>query len=148
MQPAAGASIQDVHHAAAYIAYVHAALPDILIVHIVQPSGKNLFGPFHSRGAAGPGGYVVTDFVGEGLVLQKGDLKQQDVGIRPFGTLAQAAQFVLGQHHGHIVQRALPEGIAHDAVQPGGAVVDLLYRADRNPRGCGYTGKCIHMSLL
>ena len=105
-------------------------------------------GPLHGGGTARPRGNVVPDLVGEGLVLQKGDLKQQDVGIRPFGALAQAAQFVLGQHHGHIVQRALPEGIAHDAVQPGGAVVDLLYRADRNPRGCGYTGKCIHMSLL
>ena len=144
VQAAARAAVQNIHHAAADVLHVDAALTDILVVDVAQPPGKNLPGALHRGGAAGPGGYVIADLVGKGLVLQQRDLEQQNVGVRAFGALAQAAQLVLGQHHGHVIQRALAERVAHDAVQPGGAMVDLLHRADHDALGSRHTGKRIH----
>ena len=34
MQAAARASVQNIHHAAAGIAHIHAALPDVIIIHV------------------------------------------------------------------------------------------------------------------
>ena len=144
VQAAARASVQNIHHALADIADIHAALPDVFIVHIAQALGKNLLGALHGGGAARPGGNVIADLIGEGVILQQGDLKQQDIGVGTLGALAQAAQFVLGKHHGHVVQGALPKRVAHNAVQPGGAVVDPLHRTQNQPGGCRYTGKRIH----
>ena len=41
MKPCAGPPVQNIHHTAAGIPHVHTALPDVIIVHIVQPGGKN-----------------------------------------------------------------------------------------------------------
>ena len=76
VQTAAGPTIQNIHHAAADVADVHTAFPDVFIVHIAQASGKNLFGALHGGRTARPGGYVITNLVGEGFVLQQGDLEQ------------------------------------------------------------------------
>ncbi|MBM6901419.1 hypothetical protein H6B10_17510, partial [Gemmiger formicilis] len=38
----------------------------------------------------------------------------------------------------------MAERVAYNTVQTGRTVVDLLYRADRDPCGCRYTGKRIH----
>ena len=76
MQATAGPAIQNIHHPAADVADVHAALPDVFIIHIVEAPGEDLLGPFHRGGASGTGSYVVTDLIGEGFVLQQGDLEQ------------------------------------------------------------------------
>ena len=90
------------------------------------------------------GGDIVTDLVREGLVLQQGDLEQQNIRVRPLGALAQTAQLVLGQHDGDVVEGTLPERVADDTVQAGGAVVDLLNRADHNAGGRRYAGIGVH----
>ena len=132
VQAAARAAVQNIHHAAADIADIHAALPDILIVHVPQAAGKDLLGPLDSGSTARTGGYVIADLIGEGLILQQGDLEQQNVRIGAFGALAQAAQLIFRQHHRYVIQCALPKRVADDAVQSGGAVVDLFHRADHN----------------
>ena len=132
MQLLPRAAVQDIHHPAAGVPHIHAALADVVVVHIVQPRGKDLLGPLHRGGAAGAGGYVIADLVGEGLVLQQRDLEHQNIGVGPLGVLLQAAQLVLGQHDGRLVQRALPEGVADDAVQTHDAAVQPHHRAGRD----------------
>ena len=137
MQAAARASVQNIHHAAADIADIHAALLDVLIVHVPQAAGKDLLGPLDSGSTARTGGYVIADLIGEGLILQQA-----------FGALAQAAQLIFRQHHRYVIQCALPKRVADDAVQSGGAVVDLFHRADHNTGRCRNTSKGMHADLL
>ena len=144
MQAAARASVQNIHHAAADVADIDAALPDVLIIDVFQSARKNLLGALDGGSPARTGGDIVTDLVREGLVLQQGDLEQQNICVRPLGALAQTAQLVLGQHDGDVVEGTLPERVADDAVQAGGAVVDLLNRADHNAGGRRYAGIGVH----
>ena len=144
MQPPARAAVQNIHDPAADIADIDTALPDILIVHIFQPVCKDLLCPLNGGGTARTGGDIIADLVGEGFILQQGDLKQQNIRIGALGALAQPAQLVLGQHNGHIIERALPERVADDAVQPCGAVVDLLDRADHNTGRSRHAGVGVH----
>ena len=81
MQMPAGAAIQNVHHPAAGIADVHAALPDIIIVHVLQAARENLFRPLHRCGAARTGGYVIADLIGKGFILQQRDLEGENVRV-------------------------------------------------------------------
>ena len=76
------------------------------------------------------GGNIVTDLVREGLVLQQGDLEQQNIRVRPLGALAQTAQLILGQHDGDVVEGTLPERVAHNAVQARRTAVNANNRAD------------------
>ena len=144
MQAAARASVQNIHHAAADVADIDAALPDVLIIDVFQAARKNLLGALDGGSPARTGGNIVTDLVREGLVLQQGDLEQQNIRVRPLGALAQTAQLVLSQHDGDVVEGTLPERVANDAVQAGGAVVDLLNRADHNAGGRRYAGIGVH----
>ena len=144
MQAAARASVQNIHHAAADVADIDAALPDVLIIDVFQAARKNLLGALDGGSPARTGGNIVTDLVREGLVLQQGDLEQQNIRVRPLGALAQTAQLILGQHDGDVVEGTLPERVADDAVQAGGAVVDLLNRADHNAGGRRYAGIGVH----
>ena len=108
VQAAARAAVQDIHHAAADVLHIDAALTDILVVDVAQPPGKDL--PARSTAAAPPAPRLCNRRSrGKGLVLQQRDLEQQNVGVGAFGALTQPAQLVLGQHHGHVVQRALAE---------------------------------------
>ena len=144
MQAAARAPVQNIHHAAADVADIDAALPDVLIIDVFQAARKNLLGALDGGSPARTGGDIVTDLVREGLVLQQGDLEQQNIRVRPLGALAQTAQLVLGQHDGDVVEGTLPERVADDTVQAGGAVVDLLNRADHNAGGRRYAGIGVH----
>ena len=83
MQAAARASVQNIHHAAADVADIDAALPDVLIIDVFQAARKNLLGALDGGSPARTGGDIVTDLVREGLVLQQGDLEQQNIRIRP-----------------------------------------------------------------
>lgn len=122
MQPPARAAVQNIHDPAADIADIDTALPDILIVHIFQPVCKDLLCPLNGGGTGpAPGGDIIADLVGEGFILQQGDLKQQNIRIGAFGALAQAAQLIFRQHHRYVIQCALPKRVADDAVQSGGA---------------------------
>ena len=144
MQTAARAAIEDVDHPAADVADIDAALADILVVDIAQAAGKNLLGALDSGSPARTGGDVVADLVREGLVLQQGNLEQQNIRIRAFGALAQAAQLVLCQHHGHVVEGTFPEGVTDDAVQACGAVVDLLDRPRHDAGRRRHAGIGVH----
>ena len=144
MQPPARAAVQNIHDPAADITDIDTALPDILIVHIFQPVCKDLLCPLNGGGTARTGGDIIADLVGEGFILQQGDLKQQNIRIGALGALAKPAQLVLGQHNGHIIESALPERVADDAVQPCGAVVDLLDRADHNTGRSRHAGVGVH----
>ena len=76
MQAAARASVQNIHHAAADVADIDAALPDVIIIDVFGRPAKICSA--RSMAAARPtGGDIVTDLVREGLVLQQGDLEQQ-----------------------------------------------------------------------
>ena len=111
--------------------------PDVLLLD--EPLGA-----LDGGSPARTGGNIVTDLVRERLVLQQGDLEQQNIRVRPLGALAQTAQLILGQHDGDVVEGTLPERVADDAVQAGGAVVDLLNRADHNAGGRRYAGIGVH----
>ena len=87
MQMPARTAVQNIHHPAAGIADVHAALPDIIVVHILQAARKNLLRPLHRRGTARTGGYVIANLVGEGFILQQRDLKGQNIRVLTAGVL-------------------------------------------------------------
>ena len=145
LQRTAGSSVQNIHHPAAGVTHVHAALPDVIVVNVADPPGKDAFRTLHRSGTACPRGDVVPDLVGEGFVLQQRHLEQENIGILGvLGPFAQQGQLILGQHDGGIVQGPFMVGVADNAVQPDEAAVNAHHRADGQPAGCGSTCESTH----
>ena len=90
----------------------------------------------------------VTDATEADRLGLSGANLQPGFSLSGLGALAQAAQLIFRQHHRYVIQCALPKRVADDAVQSGGAVVDLFHRADHNTGRCRNTSKGMHADLL